>query len=374
MSNKRILILANSDKGLYNFRYELIQELTHPGSYLTDRIASPADVFIAAPKGDKISALEEMGCHFIDVSLERRGKNPFQDFKLRRQYVNIIKNVKPDVVFTYTVKPNIYGGMACRSLKIPCVMNITGLGTAVEKGGLMQKFILLLYKFALRGVNKVFFQNSANEQFFTNHKLAIGKHQLLPGSGVNLEKFSELDYPNEDTNEFAFIGRIMREKGIDNYLEAAKAIREKYPNAVFHICGSCEKEYNGKLQEYIDDESVVYHGMLADVRPIINKSSAVVLPTYHEGMSNVLLEAAASGRPVIASKVPGCIETFDEGISGFGTNVNDSENLVDTLEKFINLPYHAKREMGINARKKVEKEFDRKIVVKAYLEEIEKLN
>ena len=231
----RVLILANNDVGLYKFRRELLSELLVPGSYIEDRVADPWEVYISLPNGEMVPEMIKMGCEFIETPIERHGTNPLEELKLRKQYKRIIRDVKPNIVFSYTIKPNIYGGMACKALKVPCIMNITGLGTAVENGGLMQKFMLMLYKLALPGARKVFFQNNENEQFFVDHKLAMGKHDMLPGSGVNLSHYTVSEYPPEDTIEFAFISRIMKEKGIDQYLDAAKAIRAKYPQTRFHI-------------------------------------------------------------------------------------------------------------------------------------------
>ena len=367
----KVLILANNDVGLYKFRKELISELLNPGSYLTGRIADPCEVFIALPNGGYVSDLVDMGCVFIDTPLDRHGTNPIAELKLKKQYKQIIRQVRPDIVFSYTVKPNIYGAMACKALKIPCVMNITGLGTAVENAGVMQKIMLLLYKLALPGARKVFFQNTENERFFTEHKLAIGKHDMLPGSGVNIDHYAVLDYPPKDTIEFVFISRIMKEKGIDQYLEAAKVIRKKYPQTRFHICGACEPEYDGELQKLIEDNTVIYHGLVKDIAAIHNMTHCTVHPTYYpEGMSNVLLEACSSGRPIITTDRAGCREIIDDGVNGFVVKQKDSEDLIDKLERFINLPYEQKKTMGLAARAKVEKEFNRQIVVQKYVDEL----
>ncbi len=312
-----------------------------------------------------------MGCKFIDTPFERHGTNPLQELKLCSMYKQIMQKLKPDIVFSYTIKPNLYGGMACRALKIPCIMNITGLGTAVENGGLMQKLMLILYRLALPGAKKVFFQNRENEQFFTEHKLAVGKHDMLPGSGVNLSSYSVSEYPPQETVEFVFISRIMKEKGIDQYLEAAKVIRKKYPQTKFHICGYCEPEYNGELQRLVDDETVIYHGLVKDIAAIHRTTHCIVHPTYYpEGLSNVLLEAGASGRPIITTDRSGCREVIDDGINGFIVKQKDSADLIEKLEKFINLPYEQKTQMGLAGRAKVEKEFDRRLVVNIYIEEV----
>lgn len=367
----RVLILANNDVGLYKFRKELLSELLVPGSYVEGRIAEPCEVYISLPQGDFISELENMGCKFIDTPFERHGTNPLQELKLRNMYKQIIHEVKPDIVFSYTIKPNIYGGMACKALKVPCIMNITGLGTAVENGGLMQKFMLILYKFALPGAKKVFFQNNENKKFFTDHKLAIGKHDMLPGSGVNLTHYTVSEYPPEDTIEFVFISRIMKEKGIDQYLDAAKAVRKKYPQTRFHICGYCEPEYDGELQKLVDNGTVIYHGLVKDIAAIHKMTHCTVHPTYYpEGLSNVLLEASASGRPIITTDRSGCREVIDDGVNGFIVKQKDSADLIEKIERFIQLPHEQKKAMGLAGRAKVEKEFDRKIVVKKYLEEL----
>lgn len=371
----KVLILANNDLGLYKFRKEFISELLLPGSFINGRIAKPCEVFISLPYGDFIPELVNMGCRFIDTPLERHGTNPIEELKLKSRYKRIIREVHPDIVFSYTIKPNIYGGMACKELKIPCVMNITGLGTAVENGGVMQKIMLVLYRLALQGAKKVFFQNSDNERFFAAHRLAEGKRDMLPGSGVNVDHYSVLDYPSEDMVEFVFISRIMKEKGIDQYLEAAKVIRKKYPQTKFHICGACEPEYDGELQKLVDDKTVIYHGLVKDIAAIHRVTHCTVHPTYYpEGMSNVLLEACASGRPIITTDRAGCREIIDDGVNGFVVKQEDSDDLIEKLEAFINLPYEQKKAMGLAARAKVEKEFDRQIVVRKYVDELNRMS
>ena len=218
----------------------------------------------------------------------------------------------------------------------------------------------------------MFFQNSEIERFFSEHGLAAGKHDLLPGSGVNVDHYSVLEYPPKDTVEFEFISRNMKEKGIDQYLEAAKVIRKKYPQTRFHICGACEPEYDGELQKLVDDNTVVYHGLVKDVAAVHKVTHCTVHPTYYpEGMSNVLLEACASGRPNITTDRAGCREIIDESINGFVVKPKDSNDLIKKLEMFINLPYEQKKAMGVAARAKVETEFNRQIVVRKYVEEME---
>ncbi len=358
---KRVLFLVNHDIVIYNFRLELVERLLKDGH----------EVWISSPYGERIDDLKALGCHYVEADISRHGMNPVAELKLLNYYKKIIKDINPDMVFSYTIKPNIYGSMACKSLKVPCVANITGLGTAVENGGVSQKLSVLLYKMAFPKIQKVFFQNEENRQFFVDKKLAMGKHGMLPGSGVNLTRYAPIEYPAEETIEFAFIARIMKEKGIDNYLEAARYIRKKYPNTVFHVCGFCEAEYDGKLQEFVDDGSVIYHGLVRDVREIHKVVHCVIHPTYYpEGLSNVLLEASASARPIITTDRSGCREVIDDGVNGFIVKQKDSADLIEKIEKFIALPYEKKRAMGLAGRSKVEKEFDRQIVVEAYVREL----
>lgn len=312
----------------------------------------------------------EKGCIFHQTNVDRRGTNFFKDFKLLRKYYKLLKMIKPQMVFTYTIKPNIYGGIACRLLKFPYVVNITGLGTAVENHGILRCITILLYRVALKRVQRVFFQNETNRQFFAKFHIADQKAHLLPGSGVNLKEYSVLPFPEEDHVEFAFISRIMKEKGVEEFLEMVKHIKVRYPETIFHVCGFCEQDYMGTLEKMQDEDLIIYHGMVNDIKTILARIQCTILPSYHEGMSNVLLETAACGRSVIASDVPGCKETFDEGVSGFGIKPKNAENLINVVEKFLLLPRETRMQMGVAGRKKMEKEFNREIVVNAYIEEL----
>lgn len=359
---KKVLFFVNHDAYLYNLRYELVEALRNAGH----------KVVISSPKGERIKDLQAIGCEFIETDVARHGTNPFEDIGLFFTYLKILKKERPDIVFSYTIKPNIYGGMACEIMGVPYVANITGLGTAVENGGMMQKFTVLLYKLAFRKIQRVFFQNTENRQFFIDKKIALKKHGLLPGSGVNLKKFSYIEYPEGTKTEFAFISRIMKEKGADQYLEAAEKIKEKYPDTVFHVCGFCEQAYEERLNKLQEKGVVIYHGVVSDVRTVIKDMHCIIHPTYYpEGMSNVLLESSASGRPIITTNRSGCREVIDDGINGFIVEQKNSADLIEKIEEFLSLSYEQKKEMGIAGRKKVEKEFDRQIVVDKYMEELE---
>ena len=359
----KVLILANNSVGLYKFRKELLEAL----------LANKHEVFISLPNGDFIEDMQQMGCTFIETEISRHGTNPLTDLALTKKYCSIIKSVKPDIVFTYTIKPNVYGGIACQLRKVPYVANVTGLGTAVENGRILQKITLALYRTGLRKAKRVFFQNQENQDFMLKHKIVKGAYSLLPGSGVNLDRFAPLPYPDEtDGIHFVFISRIMREKGIEQYLDAAANFKGCYPELHFHICGFCESEYQGKLEEYANKGIVIYHGMLRNVREILAKTHCTIHPSFYpEGLSNVLLESCACARPIITTDRSGCREVIDDCVNGFVVKQRDSEDLIQKIEKFLALSHEQKMQMGLAGRTKVEREFNRNIVVDAYMKEME---
>lgn len=360
-SKKKVLFLVNHDVVIYNFRLELVERLLSEGY----------EVHISSPYGERIDDLKALGAYYYNIEIDRHGMNPNKEIKLFKEYHKLLKEVKPDIILGYTIKPNIYGALAAQKFNIPFVANITGLGTAIENGGKNQKILVMLYKIAFRKVHCVFFQNEENRQFFVEHNIAVDKHAMLPGSGVNLERFTVSEYPKDETVKFLFISRIMKEKGIDQYLEAAKKIKKKYENTEFHICGFCEKEYEGELEKLATEGIVIYHGMIRDVASFLKKIHCVVHPTYYpEGISNVLLEACASGIPIITTNRSGCREVVDDGINGYIVKEKDSMDLIEKIEKFLILSTDERRQMGIAGRWKVEKEFDRQIVVEKYMAEI----
>lgn len=357
----KILILANDDEGLYQFRRELIISLLEK-----------YDVYAAVPEGPYKQDLENLGIDLTLIRINRHGINPIEDFGLLIRYLKLIRQIDPLLVLTYTIKPNIFGGIICRFLKIPYIVTITGLGTAVANVGLIQKLTLFLYRLSLKKADMVFFQNSENQEFMLEHGIIAGNFELIPGSGVNLNYFEPLKYPRSELVEFSFISRIMKEKGIEQYLEAATYIRSKYPNTRFHVCGYCEQDYLKQLEKLNNEGVIIYHGCVRDVRQIHRQSHCTIHPTYYpEGLSNVLLESLACSRPIITTDRSGCREIVEDHINGFLIKQRDTENLIKAIERFISLPLEKKIEMGVNGRMKVEKEFDRKIVVKKYLSAID---
>lgn len=358
---KKVMIIANSSKGLFNFRRELLGELTK--SY---------EVVVCVPDNNRIIELGELGCKVIPIKIDRRGINPVRDFQLLYALRKAVKAEKPSAVLTYTIKPNIYGGMVCASLGVPYISTITGMGTAFEGNGILKRLVVTMYRFAARKVSCMMFQNKYNKEMF--EKLNVCKKtRLVPGSGVNLEKHAFEEYPEDDGNvRLLFIGRMMREKGIYELVEAMSRIRKNYPGVSLDMLGGCDEDCKELLNDAEKDGTVCWHGYSNTVHEFIKNSHATVLPSYHEGMANVLLESASSGRPVLASNIPGCMETFDEGVSGIGFRAWSVGSLTHAIEKFVALPYEARREMGLAGRRKMEAQFDRNIVVAAYMEEIRK--
>ncbi len=354
-SNKRILVLANNDVGLYRFRKDLLAALLH----------SDHEVYISLPNGDFIPELVQLGCRFIDTQIDRRGMNPVHDIKLFRQYRAMLKEVKPDLVLTYTIKPNIYGGLACRPAHIPYAVNITGLGSAIENGGWLKKFVLALYKPALKGAKVVFFENAGNRDTLVKTGVVPdGRDVVLNGAGVNLEDYPYQPYPQDGPIRFLLVGRVMHEKGVDELFAAAKQMKQKYGNGVeFHIVGSFEEAYKPVMDELEQSGVVTYHGYQSDMKKYYTMASCIVLPSYHEGMSNVLLEAASSGRPLITSDIPGCREAVKDGVSGYLCPAKNTDALFDAMHRFAELTQDKRAEMGRCGRKHMEEHFSKTAVV-----------
>ena len=360
---KKILFLVNHDVVIYNFRLEIVERFLKDGH----------EVHISSPYGERIDDLIRLGAIYHEIKMDRHGMNPVKEIGIINSYKKLISEIKPDICLGFTIKPNIYGAIAARKFKIPFVANITGLGTAVENPGISQKIFVMLYRYAFRDIQRVFYQNEENRQFFIDHKIAVDRGMLLPGSGVNLDRYPYREYPEDGTVRFAFISRIMKEKGIDQYLDAARVIRKRYADVEFHVCGFCEPEYDGKLQEEAKNGNVIYHGMIRDVAGFMKDMHCIIHPTYYpEGISNVLLEACATGRPIITTDRSGCREIVEDGINGYMVACRDSEGLVDAVERFIKLDQGDRRILGENARKTVEARFDRRIVVEKYVEEVGK--
>lgn len=350
----KILVLANNDAGLYQFRKELLWEL------LKDHA-----VTISLPYGEMVEPLKNAGCKFIDTTVDRRGMNPVKDFSLFLRYMAILKREKPDLVITYTVKPNVYGGLACRLRKVPYAVNITGLGTAFQGHGMLRWLVKTLYRLGTSGAKVMFFENVGNQQVFLEEKLVKPeKTCLLSGAGVNLEHFQLLEYPQEEQGiRFLFVGRVMKEKGIDELFPAMQRLRDEGYPCSLDVLGGFEEDYAQKMKKYEEAGWLHYHGYQKDVRPFIAQSHCFVLPSWHEGMANTNLESAACGRPVITSDIHGCEEAVLDGVSGLLCRCKDAQSVYEAMKKFLHLSHEEKRQMGLAGRKHMEDVFDKRKVV-----------
>ena len=349
----KILILTNYDVGLYQFRRELIEEL----------LKSHA-VYISLPYGELVEPLKVMGCQFIDTPLERRGMNPFKDGKLFLTYRKLFRQVKPDLVIAYTIKPNVYGGFAARIAGIPYAVNITGLGTAFQSRGMLRKVVTQMYKLGCKKAKVVFFENAENRQIFLEEHIVREQQTcLLNGAGVNLEHYRLTEYPTGDETKFLFIGRVMKEKGVDELFAAMRKLVAEGYSCSLDVVGMYEEDYKEAIAQGETEGWLHFHGYQKDVRPFIASCHCFVLPSWHEGMANTNLECAASGRPVITSNIHGCLEAVVDGESGMLCKPKNVQSLYETMKHFCELPWEEKKRMGQNGRIHMEDEFDKRKVV-----------
>lgn len=363
----RILILTNSMIGLYKFRKELIDKFIEKGYEVV--ISSPND----APK-DFINDFENNGVRYIETKIDRRGINLLKDLKLIIDYVRIIKKENPNYVLTYTIKPNIYGSLVAKLLKKRYVNNITGLGTSLQNNTILSKILKKLYKISFSNSTCVFFQNGENLNFFIKNNIfnkSKKNLKLIPGSGVNLEKFKPMiKEENKDKTIFLFIGRIMDEKGLKEYLETAKNIKEKYKNSVeFQILGSYEEEKYRVLIEDLEKKSIIrYLGVSKDIREQVKNVDCVVNPSWHEGMSNVLLEAGAMKKFLIASDIPGCNEIVINDKTGLTFEAKNQKDLEKQVLKYLDLSQDIKEKIMLNCYEHIKNKFNREKVVEKYMQ------
>lgn len=358
--SKNCLILANSSGGLHNFRKALIIELSKKMS-----------VTASVPLNDNVPDLEALGCRMIETEFNRRSTNPVKDLALLRTYIRLIKHERPDLVLTYTIKPNIYGGLASRLNRVPYAANITGLGTAFGNRGLLRIMVTSMYRAALKKAKVVFFENAANRDLFVNGKIIRASQAcLLNGAGVNLERFSLQPYPENERFRFLFIGRVMREKGIEELIAAARRLWAEGAGCVLDVVGGYEEDYSAAMERAEAEGWLTYHGQQPDVRPFIAACDCFVLPSWHEGMANTNLECAASGRPLITSDIPGCREAVIDGVSGLLCEPKNAESLYKAMKRMLALPPARRRAMGLAGRAHMEKVFDKQKVVEKTIERL----
>ena len=353
----KILIITNHSYMFYRFRLELIQELM-----------KEHEVVLSMPFVGHEEDFMKMGLRCIDTELDRRSISPKKDIRLFGFYWKLLKEEKPDMVITYSIKPNVYAGIACAVQGIPYCANVQGLGSAFERKSLA-RFVTLMYKVAFIKVRTVFFENTVDAQDF--HRI-IGlpdkKQKILNGAGISMDKYPYMEYPHNETNRFLYLGRIMKEKGIDELFAAAERLKSDGEDFVIDMVGFFEDEYRQKVQKMEEKGIVKFHGFKEDPRPYYEQADCVVMPSYHEGMSNVLLEAASMGRPIITSRIHGCMEAVVEGESGFLCEVRNEESLYRMMKQFISLPTEEREKMGIRGRRLMEEKFQKSKVVKETIE------
>lgn len=358
---KKILIITNHSYMLYRFRLELIQELM-----------KNHEVVLSMPFVGHEEDFQVLGLRCIQTDVDRRGINPKTDLKLFFQYRKLLKQERPDMVITYSIKPNIYAGLACSMAGIPFCANVQGLGTAFQRKGLAQ-FVTVLYKSAFRKVRTVFFENEGNAQEFIDRNIIPRERiTLLPGAGINLEAYPQVAYPDNEVVRFLYLSRIMKEKGIDELFAAMRRLHgELGSKVVLDLVGFFDDDYyKEQVDQLVADGIAVFHGFQTEPRPYYAAADCVVLPSYHEGMSNVLLEAAATGRPVITSDIHGCKEAVDEGVTGLLCAVKDTDSLYEQMLRMVQMTKAERQAMGDAGRAKMEREFEKTLVVQKTMDAI----
>lgn len=357
----KYLILTNHSYMLWQFRKELIHSLREKG-----------EVVLSMPFVGHVEDFQQEGFRCIETPVDRRGINPFKDFSLLLFYRKLLREEKPDMVITYSIKPNIYGAWLCAQMGIPCCVNVQGLGTAFQREPIAT-IATAMYRVALRKAKSIFFENEGNAaEFVSRGIVSAEKPIVLHGAGVDVDHYACKPYPSEEDGvHFLYLGRIMREKGVDEFFTAAQAVKEKYGEAVcFNLVGFFEDDLAQRAEELQSKGVVQFHGFQTDPRPYYEANHCIVLPSYHEGMSNVLLEGAATGRALITTDIPGCREAVEDGVNGFLCKKMDADSLQDCLERFLALSPEQRREMGLAGRRLVEEKFEKQTVVAETLRHI----
>lgn len=352
---KKILILTNDSFMLWQFRRELIGAMLDQGHSIT----------IGVPFGEYIEDFKAMGCRMIHTPMDCRGIRPVADRKLFCQYKNLLKEESPDLVVTYSIKPNIYAGFLCRRMGIPYCINVQGLGTAFQKAG-MAKLVTIMYKSALKKAKVVFFENQASAALFRELGITPEWQQfVLNGAGINLEHYTLQPYPGNDRVRFLYLGRLMKEKGIDELFSTVRRLHADGEEFLLDLVGFCEDGYKAQVEGLEKLDICKFHSFQMDPRPYYTAADCVVLPSYHEGMSNVLLEAAATGRPIITSDIPGCREAVEQAVTGFTCPSENADALYETMQNFLTLTRTQREAMGLAGRSRIETLFNKKDVVAA---------
>ncbi|QQV78472.1 glycosyltransferase family 4 protein [Sphingomonas aliaeris] len=366
---KTIVLSINSSWNLVNFRSNLIARLLSEGF----------DIVAISPNDAHVTALAALGVRHVPIDVDPKGVSPVGDLTLALQYWRILRRLQPVAFLGWTIKPNVYGSLAAHVLGIPVINNISGLGTAFIKVNLLTRIVRRLYRTALSRSTTVFFQNREDRDLFVGQRLvpaAITK--LLPGSGIDLAQFKPAAVsanPEHQPLVFLMVARLLRDKGVIEFVEAARIVRTTHPDVEFHLLGFLDVENRTAISrsevERWEAEGVVrYLGAASDVRPHLARATAVVLPSYREGMPRSLLEAAAMARPLIATDVPGCTEIARAGENAILCRVRDAESLAEAMLSMVSLTHAEREEMGARGRAIAEREFDVSVVEARYLDAI----
>ncbi|MXP76215.1 glycosyltransferase [Lachnospiraceae bacterium WCA-9-b2] len=359
-----ILVTASKDNNFYNFRKELILKLHEMGH----------ELIMVCPYGRKIDYFTQLGCRFVDMDIDRRGTSVVKDLRLVIFYRKLLKREKPDIVLTYTTKCSVYCGFQCGRMNIPYIVNNAGLVESEKEASILQRILRVLYRIGFYKTKCMMYQNT-RERDYVNTLLKNRVHYRdIPGSGVNLEEFTYRAYPKNDRLIFNYVARIVDFKGIKEFIECAKYIKGRYPDTRFVIYGDYDDDsYRDRMKALIEGGIIEYGGIQMDMKPYIEQANAVIHASYYEGMTNVVLEHSAMGRPCIGSDIPGVREGIEDGKTGYLFEVKNVDALIKAVEKFICLSDEERALMGKAARLKMEKEFDRNMVTDIYIEEIEQI-
>lgn len=365
----KVAIVLNTSWNIYNFRLNLIKSLQQEGH----------EVHTFAPRDEYTDRLIENGCIHHDIRMDSRGANPFKDLALVFELFFLYKRIRPDIILHYTIKPNVYGTLAAALLKIPVVNNVCGLGTVFLKDDLVSKVAMFLYKISFHLPRKVFFQNADDLKLFLDRNLVPANTvDLLPGSGIDLNKFSPLPFKRNDTFTFLLISRLITDKGVLEYVDAVKKLRSEGVDAHFQVLGAMDPQHKRGIQpeiinKWVRDGVVEYLGTTEDVHQFIRQADCIVLPSYREGTPRTLLEAASSSKPIIATNVPGCNNVVEDQVNGLLCRLKDADDLADKMRQMTTLDNQTLRKFGVNGRAKMEAEYDESIVINKYLRTLSEL-
>jgi glycosyltransferase involved in cell wall biosynthesis len=363
----KIVFSSNSSWSVYNFRCNLLEELAGLGY----------DIVIIAPSGPYLVKLNKLGYKTIRINIDNSSRSVFSNLRLLWDYFILYQREKPDLILHNAIKPNIYGALVCRILKIPVINNISGIGAIFMSGGLSTALGKVLYQVSQKKVHTVFLQNPTDYKLFVDNKLISARQgKIIPGSGVDLARFVPAKtYIDATITKFCFVGRLIGDKGIYEYIDAAKKIKQEQLNAIFYILGELYLQHptavqQATLDQWVNERTVEFLGKTDEVEKALSQFDCIVLPSYREGLSRVLLESCSMAIPAITSDVPGCIDVIEHGKNGFICKAKDSEDLYIQMKKFIALSKEERNKMGAYGRLKIEKEFDEKIVIEHYLKAI----